>query len=208
VKRLVEEGLTGRDVRRLETRERVFQAAITEFKRSGVAAADIAAIVRAAGVAWGTFYFHFPTKEHALAELERREDARIAAELERFLAGPHDAASMLAEVVRLVLTVEQRLERVLFREMLALQFSPVRPGVQPAPSDWSAYPVIRRMVEEIEGARDRGEVHPETNPVRAVLFFLLGLYALLITSYDQSATDRADLVDDFVAMAVRDLERR
>jgi len=205
---LAAERLTGRDVKRLETRERVFQAAVAEFKRSGLAGADIGAVVKAAGVAWGTFYFHFPTKEHVLAELERREDARIAAELARFLAGPHEVADMLAEVVRLVLTVEQHLQRVLFREMLALQFSPSRPEAQPAPSEWSAYPVIVLMVEEIERARDGGEVNRETDPYRAVLFFLLGLYALLITSYDQPPDSRASLVGDFVAMAVRDLKRQ
>ena len=47
----------------------------------------------AAGVAHGTFYFHFPTKEHVLLELERREEARVATELARFLEAPHDLTS-------------------------------------------------------------------------------------------------------------------
>ena len=75
----------GRAAQRLQTRQRVFDAAIAEFKRSGMAEADVGAIVAAAGVARGTFYFHFPTKEHVLLELERREEIRIAKELARFL---------------------------------------------------------------------------------------------------------------------------
>ena len=53
---------TGRQAQRLRTRERVLDAAVVEFQRSGVNSADINAIVEAAGVARSTFYFHFPTK--------------------------------------------------------------------------------------------------------------------------------------------------
>ena len=60
-------------------------AAVAEFKRSGMANADVGAIVSAAGVAHGTFFFHFPTKEHVLLELERREEARMAKQLGQFL---------------------------------------------------------------------------------------------------------------------------
>ena len=54
---------------------RLFDAAVAEIDRSGMAGADISAIAHAAGVARGTFYFHFPTKEHVLVELERDEEA-------------------------------------------------------------------------------------------------------------------------------------
>ena len=60
-----------------------------------MAGADVGAIVAAAGVAHGTFFFHFPTKEHVLLELESREEARIAAEFARFLEEPHDLAATL-----------------------------------------------------------------------------------------------------------------
>ena len=98
-----------RETRRLQTRQRILGAAIAEFKRSGMTAADVGAIVAAAGVAHGTFYFHFPTKEHVLLELERREEARFASEFARFLEAAHDLASALTEVVHLVTGLEQRL---------------------------------------------------------------------------------------------------
>jgi AcrR family transcriptional regulator len=53
----------------LETRARLFDAALAEIGRSGLAGADVTAIASAAGVVQGTFYFHFPTKEHVLVEL-------------------------------------------------------------------------------------------------------------------------------------------
>src|SRR3954451_20742222 len=77
---------SARDAKRLQTRERLMGAAIAEFKRSGMTDADVSAIVTAAGVAHGTFFFHFPTKEHVLLELELREEERIAKQLGRYVA--------------------------------------------------------------------------------------------------------------------------
>jgi AcrR family transcriptional regulator len=94
---------SAREAKRLQTRERLMGAAIAEFKRSGIATADVGAIVTAAGVAHGTFFFHFPTKEHVLLELEHREEERIAKELGRFAASRHDLAASLKEAVRLVM---------------------------------------------------------------------------------------------------------
>ena len=67
----VSSAVRSRDAQRLETRARVFDAAVAEIGRSGLAGADVSAIARAAGVVRGTFDFHFPTKEHVLVELER-----------------------------------------------------------------------------------------------------------------------------------------
>ncbi len=69
---------SARAVRRLQTRERILGAAIAEFKLAGMSGADVNAIATAAGVAHGTFFFHFPSKEHVLLELESREEARMA----------------------------------------------------------------------------------------------------------------------------------
>ena len=118
---------TTRETRRLQTRQRILGAAIAEFKRSGMAAADVGAIVASAGVAHGTFFFHFPTKEHVLLELETREESRMAAEFARFLEQPHDLATTLTKVEELVISVEDRLGGLLFKDVLALHFSPSRP---------------------------------------------------------------------------------
>jgi TetR/AcrR family transcriptional regulator, repressor for uid operon len=204
----LEEKLNGRDAQRRQTRERVYAAAIAEFKRTGMAAADVGAIVREAGVARGTFYFHYPTKEHVLAELERNEEARVAAQLSRFLAGPHDLAAVFAEVVRLLTTVERRVGKPLFREMLGLHFSPRRPEVLPGADQWGEYPLMLLVIEAVERARERGEVYPGADALRTAQFFMLGLYAMLITSNEQAKAVRAEILDNFLTTVLRGVEAR
>jgi AcrR family transcriptional regulator len=191
-----------RETRRLQTHQRILGAAIAEFKRSGMTGADVGAVVASAGVAHGTFYFHFPTKEHALLELERREEARVAAEFARFLGNNHDLDTLLAEVTRLVLGLEQLLGRRLFKELLALHFSPSRPE-----SDgWTDHPVIVLLVREIERARGDGEIHPEVDAFYSATFFLLGICGVLTTTDNPETRDT--MLAKLVASAVRGLEVR
>jgi TetR/AcrR family transcriptional repressor of uid operon len=193
---------SSRNARRLQTRERILGAAIVEFKRAGMSGADVHAIVAAAGVAHGTFFFHFPSKEHVLLELEGREEARMAAEFGGFLDEPHDLVTALTEVVHLVAGLERTLGPVLFKEILALHFSPTRPNKD----EWVDHPIIVLLVQEIERARGDGEVHPEVDAFYSAAFFLLGIYGVLTTmsNFDTRETMLATLV----ATAVRGLEIR
>jgi TetR/AcrR family transcriptional repressor of uid operon len=193
---------TARNARRRQTRERVLCAAIAEFKRSGMTGADMNAIVAAAGVAHGTFFFHFPSKEHVLLELEYQEEARIADEFARFLASTPELVAALTEVVRLVAGLEQGLGPLLFKELLALHFSPTRPSKD----EWTDHPVIVLLVTEIERARSDGVVHPEVDAFYGATFFLLGIYGVLTTT--DNADTRDTMLRKLVATAVRGLAVR
>jgi AcrR family transcriptional regulator len=57
-----------RQRRAVATRQRVYEAAMAEYGRVGLAAARVEDIVAAAGVSWGTFFHYFPTKEDVLLE--------------------------------------------------------------------------------------------------------------------------------------------
>jgi AcrR family transcriptional regulator len=187
---------SAREAKRLQTRERLLGAAVAEFKRSGLAAADVGAIVAAAGVAHGTFFFHFPTKEHVLLELERREEERIAKQLSRYVDSGRDLPSVLEETVRLVVGLERRLGAALFKDFLALHFSQTRPA-----DERNEHPVIVTVAKEIEQARERGEVDTDVTAMNSAVFFLLGLYALLTTTHDWPA--QSAMLDDYVASTLR-----
>jgi AcrR family transcriptional regulator len=194
----VAERPSAREAKRLQTRERLMGAAIAEFKRSGMAAADVSAIVAAAGVAHGTFFFHFPTKEHVLLELEHREEERIAKELGRFVTSQRDLSSTLKETARLVKGLERRLGAALFKDFLALHFSQTRPV-----DESKEHPVIVLVAQQIEGAQDGGQVDPDVNPMNSAVFFLLGLYALLTTTHDWPAQDA--MLEDYVIRNLRSI---
>ncbi len=193
---------SAREERRRQTRERILAAAIAEFRRTGMAGAEVGAIVANAGVAHGTFYFHFPGKEHVLLELESREEARIAAEFAQFLESGRDLRASLTEVVRLVAGLESRFGPLLFKEILAQHFSPTRPHRD----DWTDHPVIVLLVDAIERARGDGVIHPEVDAFYSATFFLLGIYGVLTTTDDTET--RTTMLAELVASAVRGLEIR
>ncbi|HEX2211906.1 MAG TPA: TetR/AcrR family transcriptional regulator [Mycobacterium sp.] len=194
--------LSARAERRRQTRERILQAAVAEFRRAGMAGAEVGVIVANAGVAHGTFYFHFPSKEHVLLELEAREEVRIAAEFARFSGTAPDLHTSLTELVRLVTGLEARFGPTLFKEVLAQHFSPTRPHRD----EWTDHPVIELLVRAIERARGAGVVHPEVDAFYSATFFLLGVYGVLTTTDHPDTRDK--MLAKLIASAVRGLEVR
>lgn len=192
-----------RETQRLETRARLFDAAIAEIGRSGLAGADVSSIARAAGVVRGTFYFHFPTKEHVLVELVRAEEAKIVEKLETRTTSPNDLASMLAGLVRQVLAAERRLGPLIFRDMLGLHFSSTRP-VEDALGE---HPLAEFVVAAIAGAQAAGRVRRNADPGELGVIFMTGLFALLATAGPASRA-RTALLDRYVTTIVEGMETR
>jgi AcrR family transcriptional regulator len=192
-----------RETQRLQTRSRVFDAALAEIGRSGLAGADVATIAAAAGVARGTFYFHFPTKEHVLVELERAEESTIVAKLDARTAGPGDLMSLLKLLVREVLAAERRLGPVVFRDMLGLHFSATRP----VEDELAEHPLAGFVVAAIAEAQAAERVSRDADAGELGVIFLTGLFALLATGVE-STRARAALLDRYVTTIVRGMEDR
>ena len=186
-----------REAQRLQTRARVFDAALAEFGRSGLAGADVAAIAAAAGVARGTFYFHFPTKEHVLVELERAEEAKIVATLDSRAAAHDDLLSLLTLLVRHVLAAEERLGPVVFKDMLGLHFSATRP----IEAELGEHPLAGFVIAAIADAQAAGRVSRDADPGELGVIFLTGLFALLAIGATAS-------LDRFVLTIVQGMEER
>lgn len=62
-----------------DLRQRIYDAALTQFRRKGVVGATIREIAREAGVGVGTFFNYFDGKEGVLAELGRQRQLRLEA---------------------------------------------------------------------------------------------------------------------------------
>jgi AcrR family transcriptional regulator len=181
----------------------VFDAAVAEIDRSGLAGADVAAIAAAAGVARGTFYFHFPTKEHVLVELERAEEVKIVAGLETHASRSGDLMSMLTLLVRQVLAAEQRLGPVVFRDMLGLHFSAARP----VEDELGEHPLAGFVIAAIAEAQAAGHVSRDADAGELATIFLTGLFALLATDVAASGA-RSRVLDRYVKTIVAGMERQ
>jgi AcrR family transcriptional regulator len=198
----VRDGSIGREAQRRQTRARVLDAAIAEFQRSGTGSADIKAIVDAAGVSRSTFYFHFPTKEHVLLELMRRDEAQLAENLSRFLDSPHELSAVLDKIVELVVALESQWGSKLFRDVIGLYFSPNKPDEE----QWGQHPVYVLLAAEIERARHRGELYEDVDCYDSAAFFLIGVHALL-TSNREAGPRREVVLTKFVKSTLRSVRR-
>jgi AcrR family transcriptional regulator len=192
-----------RHIRMRETRARLFDAALAEIARSGLAGADVTAIANAAGVVRGTFYFHFPTKEHVLVELERNEEARIVEQLDVAQTETDDLVSVFLLLVRHVLAAEHRLGPVVFREMLGLHFTANRPIEDELPE----HPLADFVIDAIKTAQEAGRVGVESDATELGVFFMTGLFALLATGAHTTAAADA-VVGRYVTTLVKGMETR
>ena len=171
---------------RAATRERLFAAALAEFRRVGFERASVAEIARAAGVSRPSFYAHFPTREHVLFELAWRLSLRIVRRLDR-ATGLHDALDRLADAL---IEAEQSVgDAALFREMVRIF------ARRPAELDLDAaeIPMLGELWRRFALARDAGELRAGMEPEQAARLCLSGVFGHLLGVDAAPAERRADL---------------
>lgn len=160
--------------RAVETRRRVYEAAVSEFARVGIDQARVEDIVAAAGVAWGTFYRYFPRKEDVLFEGAARVAQALAGhvevELEAGLATPDIAVNVWASAM-LTLPAEPPLWRATVRLLAECGGS-----LTAYLADQEVPPPVVAMARLIEVGQQRGELRDDRDArelaevsVRAVL---------------------------------------
>lgn len=188
---------TERERQRLETRERLYRAALAELRRRGVAGAQVDRIVAAAGVSRGSFYFHFPTREDVLLEWERRREAEIVARLEEASASdgaaPRTLRAALLEVVSFLDGLVGSSDGRLLLDTLAIH---VRRGVDP-----SSYPLLAEIERRLGRARERGELRADVDAGAGAILFLSNVFGFLVgrTTAPAAHPDPALLVDVFLS---------
>ena len=159
-------GLIPRQQRAIQTRRRVYEAALEEFERVGVEAARVEDIVAAAGVGWGTFFRYFPRKEDVLLEA-------VAVMAEAFAQAVHDGLDGGGPVVRTTAEALASASRAALSERPALRLAMLREQIA-NPERLAAYLAQRTqpsmtetMTELLEEGQRRGEVRDDY-PARAL----------------------------------------
>ena len=142
------------------------------FERQGFDAVTVEQICRAADVARGTFFLHFPAKSALLPEWNRR----LAGELRARLAEPR--ASAAAEYRMLVDHVGRRWLR--HADMLGAMLRDLVAGENDARADADD---LRALVEEIvRRGQERGEFRRNVSPRLAATSLLTTAAAILAGS--------------------------
>lgn len=144
--------VSARELQRLQTRQRIFDAAMAIFRRDGVVAARTDDIARAAGVSRGAFYFHFPTKEHVLLERMRETEDVICGALGE-LADAAPLADVLAALGRSMAAIWEP-DPGLLPELTAaaMRFTAT------VMSDQEATPLRSELARRFRLASERGEL--------------------------------------------------
>jgi AcrR family transcriptional regulator len=188
-----------RTQRRLRTRDRLFAAALAEFRRSGVAATEIEDIVRAAGVARGTFYLHFPTKDHVLMELLRRRGDAVAQKLRA--AQGEALRPFLRLAVDLMIDDTLREDSELWHELIAV----VTRHAAEMRSEASS--MVEVLTASFATAQERGEIRRDVAAFDLTAVFLPGVYGLIQMKLDEPRRELRTALHRVVDIFVRGVAR-
>ncbi len=133
-------------------------------------------IARSAGVARGTFYFHFPTKDDVLLELAARVSARIARRIEILGAEGPSLRELLTRVTEAILDEHGRVgESGLLAEMLSLH---VRRPHDLADPTGNVPNLVDELARQLEAARARGQLHSSLPAEQLAAVFATSLFGV------------------------------
>lgn len=170
---------TGRAKQRAQTRERLFEAALREFREYGFAGAQIDRIAKSAGVARGTFYFHFPSKDDVLLELARRITERIARRVALLGASDPSLAELLRRMDNAIMDEHTRVgEAGLQAELAALYMR--RPRDFDMPPNGNAPSLAGMLAHEFGRIRERGEIVAPLPDELAAIVFMTSLFGIFV----------------------------
>ena len=185
--------------RRLKTRDRIFTAALAEFRRAGVARAEIERIVAEAGVARGTFYLHFPTKDHVLMELLRRRQESVA---QRLRAGKATSVGpFLRRLVALLLKDTDDEVTELGHDL----FAAITRHAGEMQTEASG--LLEVLTAFFADAQACGEIRDDLSPFELAAVFLPGVYGLIQLKLDSPRPDLATALHRAVDIFVRGITR-
>ncbi|MDP2697046.1 TetR/AcrR family transcriptional regulator [Thalassospira sp.] len=178
-----------RSQRREETREKILEAARHCFGSAGFDATSTREIAQRAGVAEGTVFAHFPTKEELLVTCVGDQ---MAAVIERALHTMDPEWSLPDKLMHVAacrfeqVCLQPEMWRVL---MSQIAFSPRKGAVHQVMANSGLIAATRAIIEE---AQLNGEIDPDLDPV---LVFKTIMALFLFTIHDHMSSGNFDSED-------------
>jgi AcrR family transcriptional regulator len=195
--------LTRRETRRLETRARIYDAAIALFVARGFDGVTVDEISRSAGVAKRTFFVHFQTKGAVLAEYGRRVNGEIALRIEEANERETPAREMLRDLMGLLARRAQ--ENGAIVTLLARQIF-TQPS-QLASATRQGRTLGDLLAGIVEQGQSRGHLRTDIDP-RVVAMHLVGSFFTLSAAWagPDSELDLRHATDQVLDVVLRGLE--
>lgn len=154
----MEPSLSRRERKKLETRQALFEAALSLFREQGYDETTIEEITQQADVAKGTFFNYFGSKEGFLGELSAWWLAQLHETLE---LGPETPGSPMARLKLLL----RRLHQEFVRDWPLLQrATAARLGHPPTSSGQAKQRIAGLLSHLIREAQECGEVRADVEP--------------------------------------------
>ncbi len=183
------------------TRERLFQAALDEFRQRGIPATRIEHIARRAQVVRGTFYFHFPSKDHVLEELRLRCQKQLLLELEQL--DPKTVS--ISELIETLLNGVERADKMvadtgLMQVALAVY---VRHALRKEPKKEKALLAIERIEILLTGIARRGALRRDVSPDALANLLLTSIFGIYCA---RRAEARTTTIEGWKQVMARGLE--
>lgn len=133
-------------------------------------------IAKAAGVARGTFYFHFVSKDDVLVELARRINSRIARRVAVLGTTEPSLRELLLRVNDAIMDEHSRIgEADLLADMLALYVR--RPMDLHDPSQ-NVPSLAEELARHLVAAVDRGEMRTKLPPEQVAIVLMIALFGI------------------------------
>jgi len=186
------DGAGARERARRQTHARIYAAALAAFARVGFDAASVTEIARVAGVSRPTFYAHFPTREHVLAELQWHKEMEVCHRIAACRTLRETLAVLPDALVDALLgipgaTTAQDMIRLHARET---------PEASPSP-----FPLVELLQERFRQGELEGDLAPGLGAAQAAQLCLKSIFGYLMvtpTEIDR-AGDLRTLVGLFLA---------
>jgi AcrR family transcriptional regulator len=177
-----------------KTKDLIARTALRLFVEQGITETTVRDIAQAAGIAEGTLYRHFESKEHLAWELFSTNYLAFARELDRLQDEYDTLRDKLAAMIRLFCAFFDR-DPVLFSYLLLAQHSQLK---KVTPEMETAVTVLQKVIAQGMARREIPEMEVE---VAAALVLGPVLQVAVFRAYDRITQDLSELGDLLVEAA-------
>jgi len=169
--------------------EKIIQAAIEVFREKGIEKTKVSDIVKAAGIAQGTFYLYFPSRLSVMPAIANAMVEKIIAAINDGISKQEPFAKQLEKVVDIVFSLTEE-----YRDVFALIYAGITQTEHMKEWENIYAPYYEWMNHFLTEAQQQGTIRASLNTTRS---------SKLIIGLIESAAEQIYLYDDSEEETIR-----